>query len=153
MLSREINDSANPRDTPCFKNGKRANKNRNATAEAKCREYLDSVLGHLTRKERAVMEPVRRHYRHVFHDKDEAEFKGTDLVEHRIITGDAKPIRKAQYRVPYALRDERKAKLGTCFRRESLNLVLLPGMLRPSLSLRNQLTAGLSIVSVLTSVL
>jgi hypothetical protein len=42
----------------------------------------------------------------VFHDDEEAEFKGTDLVEHRIITGDARPIRKAQYRVPYALRGE-----------------------------------------------
>jgi len=82
------------------------NKNRNATAEAKCREYLDSVLGLLTRKERAVIEPVLRKYRYVFHDEDHAEFKGTDLVEHRNITGDAKPIRKAQYRVPYALREE-----------------------------------------------
>jgi len=53
-----------------------------------------------------VIEPVLRQYRHVFHDEDKAEFKGADLVEQRIITGDAKPIRKAQYRVPYALRDE-----------------------------------------------
>ena len=42
----EINDSASPRNTPCFTNGKRVNKNRNATAEAKCRDYLDSVLEH-----------------------------------------------------------------------------------------------------------
>ena len=53
-----------------------------------------------------MIEPVLRQYRHVFHDEDEAEFKGTDLVEHRNITGDAEPIRKAQYRVPYALREE-----------------------------------------------
>ena len=70
----EMNDSAKPGSTPCFSNGKRANKNRNATAEAKCRDYLDSVLRHLTRKERAVMEPVLRQYRHVFHDEDEAKF-------------------------------------------------------------------------------
>jgi len=102
----EINDSANPSNTPCFTNGKGANKNRNAPSETKCRDYLDSVLGHLTRKERAVMEPVLRKYRHVFHDEDEADFEGTDLVEHRIITGEAQPIRKAQYRVPYSLREE-----------------------------------------------
>ena len=90
----KVNDSAKPGSTPCFTNGKRANKNRNATAEAKCRDYLDSVLGHLTRKERAVMEPVLRQYRHVFHDEDGADFEGTDLVEHRIITGEAQTIRK-----------------------------------------------------------
>jgi hypothetical protein len=28
------------------------------------------------------------------------------LIEHRIITGDAKPIRKAPYRVPFALKKE-----------------------------------------------
>jgi len=39
----EINDSASPRNTPCFTNGKRVNKNRNAATEAKCRDYLDSV--------------------------------------------------------------------------------------------------------------
>jgi len=53
-----------------------------------------------------VIEPVLRQYRHVFHDEDDAEFKDTDLVEHRIIAGDAEPIRKPQYRVPYALREE-----------------------------------------------
>jgi hypothetical protein len=63
-------------------------------------------LGHLTKKERAVLEPVLQKFRHVFHDYEDAEFKGTDLVEHRIITVDARPIRKAPYRVPYALRDE-----------------------------------------------
>jgi hypothetical protein len=42
----------------------------------------------------------------VVHNDEKAEFKGTDLIEHRIITGDAKPIRKAPYRVPYALREE-----------------------------------------------
>ena len=43
-MFRGINDSANPSNTPCFTNGKRANKNRNATAEAKCRDYLESVV-------------------------------------------------------------------------------------------------------------
>jgi hypothetical protein len=50
------------------------------------------------------MEPVLKRYRHVFHDESD-EFKGTDLVEH-LITGDAKPIRKPPYRVPFALRKE-----------------------------------------------
>ena len=50
------------------------------------REYLDGVLGHLARNERAVIEPVLQKYRHVFHDDEVAEFKGTDLVEHKIVT-------------------------------------------------------------------
>jgi hypothetical protein len=68
--------------------------------------YIHSVLEHLTPKDRAVMEPVLRAYRYVFHDDKCAKFEGTDLIEHRIITGDAPPLRKAPYRVPFALRDE-----------------------------------------------
>jgi hypothetical protein len=34
-------------------------------------------------------------YQQVFHREGSNEFKSTDLVEHRIVTGDAKPIRKA----------------------------------------------------------
>jgi len=52
------------------------------------------------------MEPVLRKYRHVFHVKGSNDFRGTDLIEHRIVTGDAKPIRKPPYRVPFALRKE-----------------------------------------------
>jgi hypothetical protein len=74
--------------------------------QGKFQAYLDGVLGHLPEKERAVMEPVLRRFRHVFHDEASSKFEGTDLVEHRIITGDAAPIRKAPYRVPFALREE-----------------------------------------------
>jgi hypothetical protein len=87
---------------------KGANKTRrpvNTVAEAKYSKYLDSALGHLTRKERNVLEPVLNKFRHVFHPDEDAEFKGNGLVEHRIITGDAKPIRNASYRAPYALRE------------------------------------------------
>ena len=56
-------------------NGKVRTK-RDANTECKYSEYLESVLGHLTRKERAVLEPVLRKYRHVFHDEETAEFKG-----------------------------------------------------------------------------
>jgi hypothetical protein len=52
------------------------------------------------------MEPVLRKYRHIFHVEGSNDFKGTDLIEHRIITGDTKPIRKAPYRVPFALKKE-----------------------------------------------
>jgi hypothetical protein len=100
-----MNDGDGNRSAPCLVSGKER-RLRHANVGAKYNEYLEDVLGHLTRKERAVLEPVLRKYRHVFHDDEVAEFKGTDLVEHRIITGDARPIRKAPYRVPYALREE-----------------------------------------------
>jgi hypothetical protein len=92
-------------------NGKRQHVN-TVARDTKYRQYLGSVLGHLTKQERAVLEPVLQKFRHVFHDDEDAEFKGTDLVVHRIITGDARPIRKAPYRVPYALKDgmERQVK-------------------------------------------
>ena len=69
-------------------------------------QYLQVKLGHLSKEERAVMEPVLTKYRHVFHEESSHDFPGTDLVEHRIVTGDTKPIRKTPYRVPFALRKE-----------------------------------------------
>jgi len=34
------------------------------------------------------------------------DFKGTSVIEHEIPLNDTRPIRKPQYRVPYALREE-----------------------------------------------
>jgi hypothetical protein len=67
---------------------------------------LQDKLGHLTHAEKSVLEPVLAKYRNVFHREGSNDFQGTDLVEHRIVTGDAKPIRKPPYRVPFALRKE-----------------------------------------------
>jgi hypothetical protein len=72
----------------------------------KMRSYIHEALSHLSGNERQVMETVLLKYGHVFHDESDGKFPGTDVIEHRIVTGDAKPIRKAPYRVPYALRDE-----------------------------------------------
>ena len=54
--------------------------------------YLQGVLNHLREHEKAVMEPVLRKYSHVFHIDEDSQFTGSDLVEHRIVTGDARPI-------------------------------------------------------------
>jgi hypothetical protein len=63
------------------------------------------------------MEPVILKNCKVFHDAEDHRFKGSDLVEHRIITGYAKPIRKAPYRVPYALREEMENRSSTRYTR------------------------------------
>jgi hypothetical protein len=76
-------------------------------------------LGHLTKQERAVLEPILQNFRHVFYDNEDAKFKSTNLVEHRIITGDTRPIPKALYRVPYALRDEMERRVTDMLKRES----------------------------------
>ena len=70
------------------------------------KQFLQDKLGHLTPAERSVMEPILLKYRHVFHEEGSIDFQGTDLVEHIIVTGDAKPVRKPPYRVPFALRKE-----------------------------------------------
>ena len=38
-------------------------------------------------------------------------FQGTDLVKHKIVTVDAKPVRKSPYRVPFSLRREMEDKI------------------------------------------
>jgi hypothetical protein len=58
-------------------------------------EYLSDKLGHLNTEERVVMEPLLKEYRHVFHQEGSNEFKGTDLAENEIVTGDARPISKS----------------------------------------------------------
>ena len=47
-------------------------------------------------------------YAHVFHDEESNDFKGNDVIENQIALEDMRPIRKPQYWVPYALRDEMK---------------------------------------------
>jgi hypothetical protein len=69
---------------------------RDSRVDPSFRKYLNEKLGHLSTEERAVIEPVLIKYRSVFYEEGTNEFKGTDLVEHRIDTGDARPIRKPQ---------------------------------------------------------
>ena len=88
----------------------------------------------------------------MFHDKDGADFEGTDLVEHRIITGDAPPIRKVQYRVPYSLREEMEGQVRNMLKKGVIEPSNSPWNSPAILVPKNQLTAGLSIVSVWTSV-
>jgi hypothetical protein len=77
-----------------------------AKGMAKMRSYIQEALSHLSGNEKQVMETVLLKYGHVFHNESDGKFPGTNVIEHRIVTGDAKPIRKAPYRVlmPYAMR-------------------------------------------------
>jgi hypothetical protein len=53
------------------------------------KQYLNDSLGHVSQEETAEFEQVLIIYRHVFYDEEKNDFGGTDVIEHRIITGDA----------------------------------------------------------------
>jgi hypothetical protein len=67
-------------------------------------KYLREKLVHLTKRERRVLEPVLRQYKHLFYGIESLELGCTSQVEHGIETGDAKPIRRSPYRIPHALK-------------------------------------------------
>jgi hypothetical protein len=81
-------------------------------------QYLKGKLGHLNPKERSIMEPVLWKYRHVIHDEGSKDFRCTDLAENWIITGDARPIRKRLYRVPFSLREEMETQIQDMLKKE-----------------------------------
>jgi hypothetical protein len=43
---------------------------------------------------------------HIFHDEKRNDFKSRGEVEYRIEKGEALPIRRAPYRIPFALKQE-----------------------------------------------
>ena len=57
------------------------------------------------------IELVLLKYAHVFHDEESNDFKATELVEHEINLEDPTPIRRPQYRTPFALKGEMKAQI------------------------------------------
>jgi hypothetical protein len=70
------------------------------------KKILKGKLDHLGTREKEIIEPVLLKYAHLFHHEETNDFKGTDVVEYQILTGDARPIRRPPYRVPYAQREE-----------------------------------------------
>jgi hypothetical protein len=112
----------------------------------KLKRYLAEKLAHLNPSERAEIEPVLARYSNIFHDDESNDFKSTDLVEHRIITGDAAPIRRAQYRVPFALREEMETQVQDMLQkgviRESTSPWSAPVILVPKKRLNENLSIG-----------
>jgi hypothetical protein len=124
----------NDRETTNFSRGDRKRSRSDAVeTDPLFEQYLQDKLGHLSQEEWAVVEPVLTKYRHVFHD-----FPGTDLVEHRNVTGDIKPIRKTPYRVPFALRKEMEDQVHDMLRKgvieESTSPWNFPAILVPKKS-------------------
>ena len=49
----------------------------------------------MSRAKREIIEPVLIKYAGIFHDDQDHDFKSTNVVVHKIETGDATPIKKA----------------------------------------------------------
>jgi len=73
-------------------------------AKNEFRDCLREKLEHLDGKDRHILEPVLRQYRHLFYGLGSTELGCTSQVEHSIDTGDARPIKRNPYRTPYALK-------------------------------------------------
>jgi hypothetical protein len=73
---------------------------------ARVPEMLEGKLKHLTEEERQVMRPVLLEYQDLFKKTVDGVIPRTDCGYHEIDTGDAKPVKRNPYRIPYALRDE-----------------------------------------------
>ena len=101
-------------------------------------KLLGGKLDHLPRKDREKIEPVLLKYAHVFHDEESNDFKATDVVEHEINLNDPTPVRRPQYRTPFALRGEMKAQIGKMLEkgviRESCSPWTSPAILVPKRS-------------------
>ena len=91
--------------------------------EALNRKLLNGKLDHLSQETRELIDPILLKYAHVFHDEESSDFKGTNFIEHEIPIGDAQPIRRPQYRTPYALRKEMQTQVENMFDK---------GVVRPS---------------------
>jgi Ni2+-binding GTPase involved in maturation of urease and hydrogenase len=68
------------------------------------KKYIDEKLAHLSSAERKIIEPVLIKYAGNFHDDKDNDFKSTNVVVHKIETGEATPIKKAPCKTPFALR-------------------------------------------------
>jgi hypothetical protein len=77
------------------------------------RETCKQKLSHLDKEEYEIIAPVLEEYIDLFSDVDTGRLPCTTKGCHEIRTGDALPIKKNPYRVPYALKDEMKRQLDT----------------------------------------
>ena len=100
-VSEQIADRINPANQTHSKTPRHP---RQRKREALYNKLLHDKLDHLSQEDRLHIEPVLGKFEHVFHEEESNDFKGRDITEHQIDVGDARPIRRPQYRVPYALR-------------------------------------------------
>ena len=122
-----------------------------AKNEALYQKLLKGKLNHLPRKERQLLEPVMWKYAHPFHDEETNDFRATDVVEHQTEVEDTKPIRRPQYKTPFALRGEMKAQVENMLAKGLSENLLHRGRRPPYWSLRGPRTGNSNTGSAWTS--
>jgi hypothetical protein len=70
------------------------------------KKYVDGKLAHLLRAEKEVIGRALIKYAGIFHDVEDNYFKSSNVVVHKIETGDGTPIKNVPYKTPFALREE-----------------------------------------------
>jgi len=88
-------------------------------------KYLQKKLAHLEGEDRSMLEAALRRYEHLFYALKSEELGCTSQVEHSIETGDARPIKRNPYRIPYALKPVVD---------ENIDEMLRKGVIEPSTS-------------------
>ena len=96
----------------------------NTTELGEVRTELERRLAHLFAEERQILMPVLNEYLDLFCIVIEGVLPCTTKGSHEIRTGDALPIKKNPYRVPYALRQMRN----------QLNEMMRKGVITPCAS-------------------
>ena len=102
---------------------------------------MNQVLGHLPKQDREETEHVLRIYWFVFHLYEDSPIPRTNLVEHRIVTGDVRPIRKTPYRIPFALREEMENQVRDMLHKGVIEPCSSPWA-APAIMVRNKSTEG-----------
>jgi len=74
-------------------------------------KMLGEKLGHLNNKKRLI-EPVLQKYAHMIHNEETNDYRSTDVIEHKILVTNPTPIRRTQYRTPFALRGEMESQVN-----------------------------------------
>jgi len=89
----------------------------NTTELCEVRTELERRLAHLVAEERQILMPVLNEYLDLFCNDIEGVLPRTTKGSHEIRKGDALPIKKNPYRVPYALREEMRNQLDEMMRK------------------------------------
>ena len=83
----------------------------NSSELAEVRTELERRIAHLAIEDSQILMPVLDNYLDLFCNDKEGVLPCTTKGYHEIRTGDALPVKKNPYRVPYALREEMKNQL------------------------------------------
>lgn len=89
-------------------------------------EKIREKLGHLRQEEREVLLPVVNEYIELFCNEQSGVLPCTTKGRHEIRAGNALPIKKNPYRVPYALNDEMKSQLDEMLAKVVITLCASP---------------------------